>query len=954
MSHKTFKYYSAKRRFAAKYESVLALSVMLTLTACSLQAQESSPADAEIPAAVKAKEVSSLPGQLGDIATAEALGQAAEQAQKEAEQEPKASEADLLKGQLEVQPTEEGPSAIEQMLSGQIPGVVSKRLTQFGYSVFRRSISTFAPVTNVPVGPDYVIGPGDGFTVTLWGRVNGQYPVTVNRSGEIVLPEVGVLKVWGMTFDRLQQYLQHEFSRKHTDFKMAITMDRLRTIRVYVVGEAQTPGSYSLSSLSTVINALFAAGGPSKNGTLREIRLLRNSKNPATIDLYDFLLGGDKSDDVRLQDGDTIHIPLIGPVVGVAGNLKRPAIYEMVEPMTLAQVLDLAGGVTYAGWLQRVQIERVDKHERRIVADFDISEKADISSQKQATNIIVQDGDVIKVSAVSPLEQNVVYLEGHVVRPGKYELKPGMRLADILGSYGALQPQPNLEYAEIARLAEPDFHPVVIPFNIGELLKGDESENIELARFDTIRVFRWDEMIKRNVSVSGLVFRPGAYRLIPDMKVKDLVDAAGGAMKNAYLKRAEVTRTHMTQSGIETQESGIQTEEIAIDLEKALAGDPEHNIALQDYDHLTVRPIDDRIKRNVSVSGLVFEPNEYRLIMDMKVSDLIDAAGGLKKNAYMETAEITRRHISQSGMQTEKIEIDLEKALAGAAEHNIPLQDYDHLVVRPIPELEFDRTADILGEVMFPGTYPVRRGETLSSLIERAGGYTTRAYLEGAVFTRESAKAVQQQRMDELIQQIEQTVLVESDRAMGAALDEETIKTQELRLKAKRELLSKLRAARIDGRVVIKLASLDQFRGSKYDLELEKADNLVIPETPGVVNVVGEVFNPTALLYEKDRTVSYYLNKVGGLTEQANKKQISVIKADGSVISTAQGGQGKISWDSDSHRWIFGGFMNTRMKPGDTIVVPRKMDKFFWLKTTKDITQILFNTALAAGVVLAL
>lgn len=834
-------------RNIASARLVLTTLTVLALAAYNLEAEESSPVNADVSEATRGEGSSISPEQLSEILRARTAGQPEKQAAEQAV-EPEAAVQGQEMAEIE------GLSAIELLLSGQIPGVVSTRLTQFGYDVFRRPVSTFAPVTDVPVGPGYVVGPGDSFTVTVWGRINAQYPITVNRSGEIALPELGVLKVWGMTFARLQEHLEHEFSRKHTDFKIAVTMDRLRTIRVYVVGEARTPGSYTLSSLSTVINALFAAGGPSKNGTLREIRLLRSGQEPVKMDLYNFLLGGDKSKDVRLQNGDTIFIPLIGPVVGVAGNVKRPAIYEMAEPMTLAQVLDLAGGITYAGWLQRVQVERVENHKRRIVADFDLSEKADISKQRQAADTLVQDGDVVKIFAVSPLEQNVIYLEGHVVRPGKYELKSGMQLRDILGSYEVLQPQPNLEYAEIERLVEPDYHSTFIPFNVRKLLDGDESENIELARFDTIRIFRWDERLKRNISVSGLVYRPGEYHLIPGMRVSDLINAAGGLMKNVYLK----------------------------------------------------------------------------------------------------TAEITRRHISQSGMQTEKIDIDLEKALAGVSEHNLALKDYDHLIVRPIPELEFDRTTTISGEVMFPGTYPVRRGETLSSVIERAGGYTKRAYLKGAIFTRESTKVIQRQRMDELIRQLEETILVDADLAMGGALDEETIKAQEQQLKAKRELLSKLRAAKIDGRVVIRLTSLDKFKGSKYDLELEKADKLVIPETPGVVSVVGEVFNPTSILYEKGKTISYYLQRVGGLTKEADKKQLSVIKADGSVISIAQKRLGRVSWDPESHQWFFGGFMSIKLDPGDTIVVPRKMEKLFWLKTTKDITQILFQIAITAGVVLAI
>ena len=744
-------------------------------------------------------------------------------------------------------------SHIESLLSGVVGGVVSGNLTQFGYDVFERPVSTFAPVTSVPVGPDYVVGPGDTFTVTLWGRINAQYAVEIDRNGQIALPEVGVLNVSGMTLKAMQDYLQDQLARKQTDFKMAVTMGRLRSIKVFVVGEADIPGSYTVSSLSTVINALFAAGGPSKNGTLRDIRLLRSNQKPLHIDLYDFLLGGDKSDDVRLQDGDTIFIPIIGPVVGVAGNVKRPAIYEMAKQMTLREVLDLAGSVNYAGWLQQVQVERVENHKRRVVVDFNIAEPASISG-KQVGDTIIEDGDLIKVFSVSPFEQNVVQLAGHVVRPGKYEWKPAMRLGDVISSYAVVLPQANMEHAEIERLVEPDYHPIIIPFKPGKLLEGEPLQNIELARFDTIRIYRWDEKGKRSVSIAGEVYRPGEYRFIPGMRLSELLDAAGGPQKNAYLK----------------------------------------------------------------------------------------------------TAELTRRHISQSGMEVEKKDINLEEVFAGNPVHDIEMQDYDHLIVRAIPELEFDRIATISGEVRFPGIYPIDRGETLSSLIERAGGFTERAYLRGSVFTRESAKAVQRQRMDELISKVEESVLTSTDRAISSALDEETVQNQEIAIGAKRELLAKLRAAKIDGRVVVKLASIEHFKGSRYDIELEKGDRLVVPETPGIINVVGEVYNPTALLYEKDRTVAYYLQKVGGPTGDADQKQISVIKADGSVVSISQKNPDSVYWDSESHQWNFGGFMGIRLNPGDTILVPRKLDKFFWLKTTKDLTQILFQAALAAGVVIAL
>jgi polysaccharide biosynthesis/export protein len=755
-------------------------------------------------------------------------------------------------------PQPQQPSRIELLLSRDTSlevNDVSLKLKQFGYGMFGAPLSTFAPVTNVPVGPEYVVGPGDSFTLTLWGRVDAQHTLQVDRNGQIVLPEVGALRVWGMTFGELENYLQHELSRKFTDFKMSVAMDRLRTIQVFVVGEAAAPGTYTVSSLSTTINALFAAGGPSRNGTLRKIRLSRNGQEPMPLDLYDLLLGGDKSKDIRLQDGDTIFIPLIGPVVGVAGNVKRPAIYEMGGPTTLQQALDLAGGVAFSGWLQRVQVERVQNHERRIVVDFDISRVDADGQSSPAETTILQDGDVVKVLGVPVRQERMIRLEGHVVRAGKCEWKPGMRLSSVLTSYDILLPQPNTEYAQIERQVPPDLHPVVIPFNLGQLLAGDKSQDLELSQYDTIRIFRWDE----------------------------------------------------------------------------------------------------RVSRSVNISGMIFDPNTYRLISEMRVKDLVDAAGGLQKNAYLRTAEITRRHISQEGMATEKIDIDLEKAIAGDPEQNILLHDYDHVVIRPIPDLVFDANAVILGEVRFPGKYPIRKGETLSSLIDRAGGYTDQAYLNGTVFTRRSAREVQRRRLDDLIRQIEESMLSSAQEQMSSSLDADAAKTEQAALETKKALLAKLRSAAITGRVVIKLTAQEEFKGSKYDLELEGGDTLAIPQTPGVVNVVGEVFNATSLLYEENGTVSYYLGRVGGMTKDADKKQVSVIKADGTVISLAQGNRGKLLfWNSQNNSWFFGGFMSHQMEPGDTIVVPRKIDKYLNLRMTKDITQIIFQIAVAAGVVFAI
>ncbi len=414
---------------------------------------------------------------------------------------------------------------------------------------------------------------------------------------------------------------------------------------------------------------------------------------------------------------------------------------------------------------------------------------------------MLQDGDMVKVLAVPAREERMVRLEGHVVRPGKCEWKPGMRLSNVLTSYDVLLPQPNTEYAQIERLVPPDLHPIVIPFNPGKLLAGDKSQDLELCQYDTIRIFRWDERISQNVNVSGMVFDPNDVSPRPR--------------------------------------------------------------------HEGERP--DRCRP----AGCRRTPTSARPRSPAGTS-------------------------ARRGWPRRRSRSTWKRRWPATPSTTSLLRDYDHVVIRPIPDLVFDVNAVILGEVRFPGEYPIRKGETLSSLIERAGGYTDQAYLNGAVFTRKSAKEMQRRRLDELIRQIEESMLSSAQEQMSTALDAETAKIEQAALETKKALLAKLRAAEITGRVVVKLTSQEEFKGSKYDLELEDGDKLTVPQTPGVVHVVGEVFNPTSLLYEGDGTVNYYLSRVGGMTKDADKKQVSVIKADGTVISMAQGNRGRlVFWDSE-------------------------------------------------------
>jgi len=830
------------------------LSLMFLLYAHSPLAQEGvavSPAAQPSPEQVqKAREI------LQEGASPEAIREKFSPAEQPVP--PDALAEEIEKEKVELRPAEgaipgKGESEIEISLSGRIPTTVSKDLTQFGYNLFRATVSTFAPVTDVPVGPDYVIGPGDRFDVTLWGRVEGSYAAEVDRNGEITLPKVGSIKVWGLTFSELKEYLLREFSKHYKGFYMNVVMGELRTIRVYVVGEVVTPGSYSLSSLSTLYNALFAAGGPSKRGTLRNIQLIRNGKIIRSIDLYDFLLRGDKSQDERLQSGDTIFVPIIGPVAGIAGNVMRPAIYEIKNTLTLREMFDLAGGVTSLGYLHRVQIERIVAHEKRIVEDFDLTGYAkqwDFPGLKAN----LKDRDLVKILPILPTTQDIVYLEGHVTRPGGYEFKEGMRLLDLIPSFDELLPEPYLDYADIRRLVPPDFHPETIPFHLGRLLTGDRSQNIELTEQDTITVYPRDTLREvPRVTISGEVQRPGKYRLLDNMKVKDLIYNAGNLKRSAYLSEAEITRLVKTEKGVASK-------------------------------------------------VIMINPGE-----------------ALKENP----------------------------------EHNIPLTEDDYVFVRQIPEWYTDKTVSVDGEVRFPGVYSFSKGETLSSVLERAGGYTERSYLKGAVFTRESAKRAQEERLRGYIDRLEEDILRSQAQVAEATVSDAEAKSLEQSMLVKRELLRKTREARATGRVVIVLGPLETLRGSIYDLELEEGDTLFIPPVPGVVNVLGSVYNQTSIIYTKDKTVDFYLSKVGGPTPDAEEGEIYLVKADGTVISKTQKGAFGITWVPEENRWISGGFMAARVEPGDTILVPSKVTRFVWKRELMDWTTILYQIAVTTGVVIA-
>jgi len=577
-------------------------------------------------------------------------------------------------------------------------------LRQFGYNIFETAVGFVAP-SNIPVPEDYLLGPGDEVVINLWGPFEKEYRETIDRDGNLFLSELGKISAGRKTFSEVRKNLKERLNRCYKNTLIDIGLGKVRTIKIFVIGEVKRPGSYQVSGLSNLLQALYLAGGPTKNGSLRKIIVLRKGKRETSFDLYPFLLSGDTESVTRaMADGDTIFVPPIGLVVAICGEVKRPAIYELKEKTSLKDLIDVAGGFLPSASLERIQIERIENFRKKILLDV-----------KPKNNLFLKDNDLIRVFSIEKRIRNSLSLEGMVKHPGDYQLKPSMRLNDILTPEGLL-PEASLSQAEVIRL-------------------------------------------KNDGSIEIIEFSP----------------------------------------------------------EKLFKGDKKENIVLKSWDRIIIRSTWEQVSR-----------------------------------------------------------------------------------VR------------VKGEVKFPGQYIIRAGERCSSLIQRTGGYTTRAFLPGAVFTRESVKRKEEVNLEKFIQR--QATLLEKEKK-GATDDEE-------QLIAEGEVLLKELSDKIPlGRIVFCLDRLQEFKGSSDDIILEDGDTLYIPKTPAAVSILGEVNNAGAICYQEGKKLNYYLKKVGGFTKNADGKYLYVIKPDGTATTKS-----------------------LLIGRGDVIIVPQRMRSKTG-KIIKDIVHMLYEVS---------
>ena len=807
----------------------------------------------------------------------------------------------------------------------------SAMLERFGANIFRNGTGNVDKLPmDLPVGPDYVLGPGDGVSVEIWGSVAQRLQRVVDPSGRLALPEVGSVQVSGRSLGDVQRAVQAALRTQFHEVQADVSLSRIRSVRVYVVGEVENPGPYDISSLSTLLNALYAAGGPTSRGSLRHLRLYRRKELLQEVDGYDLLLHGVHNDLARIQSGDTIQVPPIGPEVTIEGMVTHPAIYELSDEKSLAEALQLAGGVLTSGTYRHIEVERIVAHQGHTMLQLDIPETNDAQAiNKALDDFQVQDSDKIRISPILPYSEKTVYLDGHVFHPGKYAYHDGMKLTELIHSYNDLLPEPYQAHAEIIRLQAPDYTPTVLAFNLGDVLSGKE-QDLALKSFDTVRIFgRYDFEDPPVITISGEVRDPGDHITNGVTHLRDAVYLAGGPTPDAELGDAQVFRH--TDDG--------QLKVISVDLRKALANDPKDNVALEPKDRIFIhRNLNKVDPPQVTIQGEVARPGKYPLGEDMTAAELVRVAGGFKRGAYTETADLTRYELVQgTSVAGETVTVPIAKAVASEPDTDVRLHDGDVLTIKQVAGWnDVGSTIAVKGEVIHPGTYGIQEGERLSSILMRVGGFRSDAYPYGVIFERKQVQQLEQENRDQLIRQV---------RIDGANLvqipeqDPDQKMAKEAAVNQWQGALQKLQETPPSGRLVIHISKdIKHWANTPADVQVRAGDMIYIPKRPNFVMIDGSVYNPTAVTYKPGRDAGWYLKQAGGPTNTANKKAVFVIRADGSVA----GGSGGL---------FSGGVDHVALHPGDLVMVPEKAfsGTTKW-KTTLESAQLAYAVGIAIQV----
>ncbi len=825
---------------------------------------------------------------------------------------------------------------------------------RYGLSLFDSSISTFAPVGNIPVPDSYLLGADDELLVQIFGKENAEEKLTVNRDGSIQIPSYAPIQIAGLTFAKAKSLIADRISKQNIGVEVAVSMGKLRTINVFLAGEAKFPGSYTVSALATLTQTLFVAGGVSDIGSLREISVKRAGKDVASFDLYRLLLKGDSTADIHLQHGDVVFIPAVHSMAEVSGEVNRPALYELKSGDTVADLVDMAGGSKAGAFPRNVVVERFNDKNVRSLLNLDLSKSIDQQAK-------VRNGDVLRIGKTSKRVEHLVTVAGAAVRPGQYAWTSGIRVNSILNSlWSDLHLTVDLDYALIVREKSELGDLQVIQFNLGRAItEPNSADNLELAARDLILVFHHGEESFNRPELDKYLYTKLTKQytekqlfakvepVFDDKLPQPFVVDVAALSSQAFAAVAEKAPVVSNRPGVVAEKIREPQNASHKAYLKFLMQDLLNNVfydadALKLSVHLTrtelLYPLLQRLKQQArfnaatqiaAVFGEVKLPGEYPLPINGHVSQLLIAAGGLNDSAYLERAELTRsisQKDTQSGVRVQHINVNLDEALKGNAE--IKLASRDRLTVFAVPDWNIERTITVSGQVKFPGTYTIQQGEKLSQVLARAGGLTADAFANGSLFTRAQIREQETMQLNKLMQQLRSDIAAKN---LSADSDSAQTKPEDAIM-----MISEIEKAKPIGRLVIDLPSVLK-ADPEYDLLVEEGDELYVPSNQTTVTVVGEVQHASSHRFRSGMSVNNYLQLAGGFRKRADDERVYVIRADGSVFVPNQS-----SWFEVS---------NESLQAGDTIVVPLDTDYTTSLSLWTKVTAIISQSVVALAAV---
>ncbi len=777
----------------------------------------------------------------------------------------------------------------------------------FGRDMFQRAPSTFAPADQIPATADYVVGPGDEILVRIFGaeQLSGNSQLTVDASGNIYIPRVGTVHVAGLRMDQLQGEVTSEVSHVFRNYRISVSLGHLRSIQVFLVGEARRPGSYTISALSTVLNALFVSGGPSVAGSMRRIQVRRGSQTVSEFDLYDLILRGDKSHDIRLESGDTIFIPAVGPQVSLAGSVRHPAVYEIKEgdsgnsASSLNDLLTFAGGLSATASTKQVRLERIgdDLQRHAVTVALDTAGRA----------MPLRDGDIVYADHISTGFDQTVTIRGNLANPGRFAWKAGMHLSDIIPDRAALLTGDY--WRERNRMGVPT--PLFEPY----------------------------EFATRPPAQGGAGVDSTLYRSSQGPSARNSTRDALTSVEPPRIEGSESQLASLASSGVVSSSALSLDQEATTAASSTTAGTQAARTFLQQPFPAT--------DQQTTQSGTGQTSNGPALSAQARPETMVLATTDVT-SVRMPAPEIDWSYavierLDPNTLKSSLIPFNLGKLVLGHdSSQDLPLQPGDVVTILNqrdllVPQQEQTKYVRLEGEFPGAGVYSVKPDETLNQLVQRAGGFTQNAYLYGSSFLRESARVLQQQRLDEYITRLS-TDMDRQTAVSGVSSPNSVSDPNALTLE--RNLVAQLRSLRSTGRIVLEFTPSSTGVASVPDIPLENGDVFRVPARPNTVNVIGAVYGQNVFLYNPKRYLNDYMSLAGRPNRIADKDHAFIIRADGSIFSRERA-RGVLSNHFDS----------AAIYPGDSIVVPEKLIKPTLTRQLLDYSSILSSFGLAAAAI---